>query len=165
MIPPEVATAVKGRLGRIYDELLVVMFDLGAPHEALVGHRHLPVDVVARLVSTRRELRTLPSDASAFVMRPIMGRPGLVWHACGKAPRETTKRAGRRPSEGASGLRVSSERVTRIELAFSAWEADVLPLNYTRVRRRTVASTSAQRGIRVQVATGVNGHAPTIRTR
>ena len=28
------------------------------------------------------------------------------------------------------------ERVTRIELALSAWEADVLPLNYTRVRRR-----------------------------
>ena len=25
------------------------------------------------------------------------------------------------------------ERVTRIELAFSAWEADVLPLNYARV--------------------------------
>src|SRR5690349_1124087 len=25
------------------------------------------------------------------------------------------------------------ERVTRIELALSAWEADVLPLNYTRV--------------------------------
>jgi hypothetical protein len=24
------------------------------------------------------------------------------------------------------------ERVTRVELAFSAWEADVLPLNYTR---------------------------------
>jgi hypothetical protein len=24
------------------------------------------------------------------------------------------------------------ERVTRIELALSAWEADVLPLNYTR---------------------------------
>lgn len=28
---------------------------------------------------------------------------------------------------------VSVERVTRIELALSAWEADVLPLNYTRV--------------------------------
>jgi hypothetical protein len=28
------------------------------------------------------------------------------------------------------------ERVTRIELAFSAWEADVLPLNYTRRKRR-----------------------------
>ncbi len=29
------------------------------------------------------------------------------------------------------------ERVTRIELALSAWEADVLPLNYTRARRRS----------------------------
>ena len=29
-----------------------------------------------------------------------------------------------------------SERVTGIEPAFSAWEADVLPLNYTRVVRR-----------------------------
>lgn len=28
------------------------------------------------------------------------------------------------------------ERVTRIELALSAWEADVLPLNYTRARPR-----------------------------
>jgi hypothetical protein len=28
----------------------------------------------------------------------------------------------------------SVERVTRIELALSAWEADVLPLNYTRAR-------------------------------
>jgi hypothetical protein len=29
--------------------------------------------------------------------------------------------------------RSSLERATRIELAFSAWEADVLPLNYARV--------------------------------
>jgi len=29
---------------------------------------------------------------------------------------------------------IGVERVTRIELALSAWEADVLPLNYTRVR-------------------------------
>ena len=28
------------------------------------------------------------------------------------------------------------ERVTRIELALSAWEADVLPLNYTRMLAR-----------------------------
>jgi hypothetical protein len=28
------------------------------------------------------------------------------------------------------------ERVTRIELALSAWEADVLPLNYTRAPYR-----------------------------
>ena len=30
------------------------------------------------------------------------------------------------------------ERVTRIELALSAWEADVLPLNYTRGRGERV---------------------------
>lgn len=30
----------------------------------------------------------------------------------------------------------SVERVTRIELALSAWEADVLPLNYTRIAVR-----------------------------
>jgi hypothetical protein len=30
------------------------------------------------------------------------------------------------------------ERVTGIEPALSAWEADVLPLNYTRVRGQTV---------------------------
>jgi hypothetical protein len=35
------------------------------------------------------------------------------------------------------GIRGSSlERVTGIEPALSAWEADVLPLNYTRERRR-----------------------------
>ena len=28
---------------------------------------------------------------------------------------------------------VRLERVTRIELAYSAWKADVLPLNYTRL--------------------------------
>ncbi len=32
-------------------------------------------------------------------------------------------------------VRLSMERVTGIEPALSAWEADVLPLNYTRVRR------------------------------
>jgi hypothetical protein len=31
------------------------------------------------------------------------------------------------------------ERVTGIEPAFSAWEADVLPLNYTRDRPVTLA--------------------------
>ena len=30
----------------------------------------------------------------------------------------------------------SLERVTRIELAYAAWEAAVLPLNYTRAARR-----------------------------
>ena len=43
-----------------------------------------------------------------------------VWHR----GRETTKPAGLRPSKSASDLRVSVERVTRIELAFSAWEIE-----------------------------------------
>jgi hypothetical protein len=37
---------------------------------------------------------------------------------------------------GVRSPRIVSERVTRIELALSAWEADVLPLNYTREGRR-----------------------------
>jgi hypothetical protein len=37
------------------------------------------------------------------------------------------------------------ERVTRIELALSAWEADVLPLNYTRVTAGRVPSCRMSR--------------------
>ena len=40
---------------------------------------------------------------------------------------------------------VSVERVTGIEPALSAWEADVLPLNYT----RAVAVRTVVRGVRV----------------
>jgi hypothetical protein len=50
---------------------------------------------------------------------------------CDMAPNGTS----REPAVDAvrcSDQRVCVERVTRIELAFSAWEADVLPLNYTR---------------------------------
>ena len=39
---------------------------------------------------------------------------------------------------------VSSERVTGIEPAFSAWEADVLPLNYTRVSSEQERNDSSQ---------------------
>jgi hypothetical protein len=35
-------------------------------------------------------------------------------------------------AEGSLTCGYAVERVTRIELALSAWEADVLPLNYTR---------------------------------
>ena len=38
-----------------------------------------------------------------------------------------------------------SERVTGIEPALSAWEADVLPLNYTRARRPAERADSACR--------------------
>ncbi len=34
------------------------------------------------------------------------------------------------------------ERATRIELAFSAWEADVLPLNYARVGVHRIAAVT-----------------------
>ena len=37
------------------------------------------------------------------------------------------------------------ERATRIELAFSAWEADVLPLNYARVVHLEPSKRPAQR--------------------
>jgi hypothetical protein len=36
--------------------------------------------------------------------------------------------------------------VTRIELAFSAWEADVLPLNYTRGDDRRIAKALIRAG-------------------
>jgi len=48
----------------------------------------------------------------------------------------------------------SLERATRIELAFSAWEADVLPLNYARGvandnPRRSMRPKDAGRQVRV----------------
>jgi hypothetical protein len=43
-----------------------------------------------------------------------------MWHS----DLETTKPAGLRRSESASDLQVYVERVTRIELAFSAWEGE-----------------------------------------
>lgn len=61
--------------------------------------------------------------------------PLPVWPACGTSTPGTTKPAGRMTSEGHPDLRVCVERVTGIEPAFSAWEADVLPLNYTRRSR------------------------------
>src|ERR1039457_7414567 len=42
--------------------------------------------------------------------------------------------------------RFSVERVTRIELALSAWEADVLPLNYTRRANWLPRNTGSGRG-------------------
>lgn len=56
MIPPEVATAVKGTLGPIYDELLVVMFDLGAsPMFLFADDRPRLVDMRDRAVSCLEE--------------------------------------------------------------------------------------------------------------
>ena len=46
---------------------------------------------------------------------------------------EIPRNASQAPREGRLTW-YFSERATGIEPAFSAWEADVLPLNYTRVR-------------------------------
>ena len=43
-------------------------------------------------------------------------------------------------------MALALERVTRIELAFSAWEADVLPLNYTRVETARSLARNPVRG-------------------
>ena len=48
------------------------------------------------------------------------------------------------------------ERVTRIELALSAWEAEVLPLNYTRTRTAVAAERSPP--YRVSGRTDALGH-------
>ena len=45
------------------------------------------------------------------------------------------------------------ERVTRIELALSAWEADVLPLNYTRAHEHGLVTLSARRSCTVYAQT------------
>src|SRR3954447_16097483 len=54
-------------------------------------------------------------------------------------------RMGEGPAQGESLLAwsLSSERVTGIEPALSAWEADVLPLNYTRERHHCTRSSVA----------------------
>jgi hypothetical protein len=44
---------------------------------------------------------------------------------------------GLRWEGGALAAHYQKERVTGIEPALSAWEADVLPLNYTRTHRQT----------------------------
>jgi hypothetical protein len=53
-----------------------------------------------------------------------------IWDFAGELANAGDKREGMAAMIADLGFFV--ERVTRIELALSAWEADVLPLNYTR---------------------------------
>ena len=46
------------------------------------------------------------------------------------------------------GAMLALERVTGIEPALSAWEADVLPLNYTRVRPHGERTAMSVPGVR-----------------
>jgi hypothetical protein len=60
-------------------------------------------------------MRLLSAALAEHDLQPLQGVAGSAW----------SWRTG-------ADLREYCERVTRIELALSAWEADVLPLNYTR---------------------------------
>ena len=57
--------------------------------------------------------------------------------------------AGKRPELGRHCL----ERVTGIEPALSAWEADVLPLNYTRTCEHGLVMLSAERACTISAQT------------
>ena len=66
---------------------------------------------------------------------------GLYADSSGDRCTSSDSRRGRSPSIGRFETTIASvERVTRIELALSAWEADVLPLNYTRDREPQLAA-------------------------
>ena len=69
-------------------------------------------------------------------MHPIV--PQEIWHDVARNTFSAPKPRAKHISEQAK----HSERVTGIEPAFSAWEADVLPLNYTR-RTATTTQVSA----------------------
>jgi hypothetical protein len=60
-------------------------------------------------------------------------RARCYWHVDGTAAGSLELSTGQRRPKSASDLLKQLERATGIEPAFSAWEADVLPLNYTRV--------------------------------
>jgi hypothetical protein len=62
-----------------------------------------------------------------------------------KNRRDHRTASGKRPLAGTFRLEFL-ERVTGIEPAFSAWEADVLPLNYTRRSdRKDIAAVQVDR--------------------
>ena len=68
---------------------------------------------------------------------PIQTVPGAdgsraMCHGCAIPPDGHGTRSSTRALTCGNRPTSERERVTRIELAFSAWEADVLPLNYTR---------------------------------
>jgi hypothetical protein len=72
----------------------------------------------------------LPSDTLGWVAAQL-GPNGDALNAAVTGQERSRPRLGTHVLTWAFGL----ERVTRIELALSAWEADVLPLNYTRADR------------------------------
>jgi Phage integrase family len=126
-------------------------------------------DLMVRMGTTASAQRSFTSTRYAVPMRPS---PRL-WMPTSRPSRPTTRTVtmpqaarssrqvnctliargpaeGKCPSGGAARARAVTcgfclERVTRIELALSAWEADVLPLNYTRKRYRTLPGQAWRR--------------------
>jgi hypothetical protein len=86
-------------------------------------------------------------DVSRPALRPrevgqdlgMIGRVIGVVSGQGRTTRDTQEMAGKQ-----SNSKLSRERATRIELAFSAWEADVLPLNYARGMPLSVAKPGGE---------------------
>lgn len=72
-------------------------------------------------------------DASAELAAAAFEAPGARTAPCAVSYGPRQAECSARPSLTVGGSRVT-ERVTGIEPALSAWEADVLPLNYTRER-------------------------------
>ena len=72
-----------------------------------------------------RIVYTIRDNVLAIVVVTVGHRRGDAVDEIRRTPSQTSSRFSRwKPA--------LMERVTRIELALSAWEADVLPLNYTR---------------------------------
>ena len=116
-----------------------------------MGHDSMTAALIYQHASTQADQAIAASmDARFEALQADAGRESQK-----PAERESSKRSRQsqwaRMARGASGeqsrggqdwnsdlltWRNFPERVTRIELALSAWEADVLPLNYTRAPPR-----------------------------
>ncbi len=96
--------------------------------DAVERHRDVDVDVDVDVDHVHADVRTRQVLDRAEAEGQVVG----PW-AQNSRPNWTRQQTNPRPSTWGFIM----ERVTRIELALSAWEADVLPLNYTRVRRRS----------------------------
>ena len=110
-----------------------LLVTLTLPERLEAGHvefaRQLACRAMAYAVTGTALVRmALPGSWSPLANGTLMARrPGMPLDAQGPSVRETGS------DLGSSWL----ERVTGIEPALSAWEADVLPLNYTRAHRST----------------------------
>jgi hypothetical protein len=86
-------------------------------------------------------------EPAALVFPGVRGGPTREINNGSRGLREQAMKTG--PDLGLSSL----ERVTGIEPALSAWEADVLPLNYTRVYEQSLVTLRAERACTISAQT------------